>query len=136
MNAMLRRIAILSLILTMLACGVGAWATVRRATSAFIAPGAADVQVAEIAPGQRVITYRMPNAGDTWQTPVVLRLTANGWQLDAAKYQWAGTDRTTILATYIRTSRFWFLRIYERAELLGDRTTAIINVSYQISYTR
>ena len=131
---MLRRIAILSLILAVLACGVGAWATVRRATSAFVAPGAADVQVSEIAPGERVITYRMPNPGDTWQTPVVLRLTASGWRLEADKYQWGGTERTNILATYIRTSQFWFLRIRERAELLGDRTTATINVTYDIFY--
>jgi len=133
---MLRRIAILSLLLAVLVCGVGAWATLRRATSAFIAPGAVDIQVSEMAPGERIITYHMLNAGDTWQTPVVLGLTANGWRLEADKYQWGGTERTNVLATYIRTSEFWFVRIHERAELLGDRTTAMINVSYDISYSR
>ncbi len=133
---MFRKITILSLMLAVLACGAGAWATVRRATTAFIAPGAADIQVSEIAPGERVITYRMPNADDTWQTPVVLRLAASGWQLEVDKYQWGGTDRINVLATYIRTSEFWFLRIHERAELLGDRTTAMINVSYHISYAK
>ena len=133
---MLRRIAIVSLILAVLACGLGAWATVRRATSAFIAPGAADVRVSEIAPGERVITYRMANANDTWQTPVVLRLTASGWRVEADKYQWGGTDRINVLATYIRTSEFWFLHIHERAELLGDRTTAMINVNYHFSYSK
>jgi hypothetical protein len=133
---MLRRIAIVSLMLAVLACAAGAWATVRHATTVFIAPGAADVQVSEIGLGERVITYRMANADDTWQTPVVLRLTASGWRVEADKYQWGGTDRTNVLATYIRTSGFWFLRIHERAELLGDRTTAMINVSYHISYSK
>jgi hypothetical protein len=133
---MLRRIAIVSLILAVLACAAGAWATIRYATSEFIAPGAANVQVSEIAPGQRVITYRMANANDTWQTPVELRLRDSGWELEVDKYQWGRTERINVLATYVRTSEFWFLRIRERAELLGDRTTAMINVSYQFSYSK
>jgi hypothetical protein len=131
---MFRRIAILSLFLAVLACGAGAWAAVRHATMVFIAPGAVDVQVSEIGPGDRVITYRMANADDTWQTPVVLRLTASGWRLEVDKYQWGGTEKYT--PVYQRTSLIWFIKVYERAELLGDRTFAIINVSYHISYAK
>jgi len=133
---MIRRLAIFCLILTVLACAAGVWTAVHRATAAFIAPGAADVQVSEIAPGQRVITYRMANASDTWQTPVELSLRDSGWELEANRYQWGGTEQINVLATYIRTSGFWFLRIHERAELLGDRTTAMINVSYHFSYAK
>lgn len=131
---MLRRIAILSLVLAVLACGVGAWATVRRATSAFIAPGAADVQVSEIAPGQRVIAYRMPNPADGWQSAVTRRLLLSGWSLVTDFYQWGDTEKYTPM--YQRTSQIWFISVRERAELMGDRNFAIINISYRISYSK
>jgi len=132
MNAMLRRIAILGLILAVLACSGGAWATVRRATSAFIAPGAADVRVSEVRPGQRVITYLMPNPADGWQSAITRRLLLSGWSLTTDFYQWGDTEKYT--PVYQRTSQIWFIRVRERAELLGDRKFAIIHIKYDISY--
>lgn len=133
---MLRRIAILSLIVAVAACGAGAWLAVRGVTGAFIAPGAANVRVAEIGPGQREITYIMPNPDDGWQTAIARRLSLSGWRLDAERWQWGGTETTTVLAAYVRTSRLWFFTIRERAELLGDRSSALIRVSYSFTTQR
>ena len=133
---MLRRIAILSLLLATIACGAGAWLAIRGVTGTFVAPGAADVRVAEVGPGQREITYTMPNPADGWQTAIARRLSLSGWSLDADRWQWGGTETTTILATYIRTSRFWIFTIRERADLLGDRSSALIRVSYSFTTQR
>ena len=130
---MLRRIAILSLLLAVVACGAGAALTLRGVTGAFVAPGAANVRVAEIGPGEREITYVMPNPDDGWQTAIARRLSLSGWSVDADRWQWGGTETTTILATYVRTSRFWIFTIRERADLLGDRSTALIRVSYSFT---
>src|SRR5215212_12154338 len=125
---MQRRIALLCLLLAIAACGAGAWLTLRGMTSSFVAPGAANVKVTEIRPGQREITYTMPNPADGWQTAIARRLSFSGWSLDADRWQWGGTETTTILAAYARTSHFWIFTIRERAELLGDRSSALIRV--------
>src|SRR5215204_6874688 len=109
---MLRRIAILSLLLAVVACGAGAWLTMRSVTGAFVAPGAANVRVAEIRPGEREITYTMPNPADGWQTAIARRLSFSGWSLDADPWQWGGTETIIVLATYIRTSSFWIFTIH------------------------
>src|SRR5262245_47584564 len=132
---MLRRVAIASLLFTVVACGVGAWLARDQMTAPFLAPGAADIQVAELAPGERRITYRMPNPDDGWQTAVARRLSLSGWRL-ADRDPWGGTDETIVLVTYARTSQFWFLEFRERAELLGDRTFALIKVSYSVDRRR
>src|SRR3954454_6858405 len=131
-----RRIAILSLLLAVAACGAVAWLTIRSVTGTFVAPGAANVRVAEIGPGQREITYTMPNPADGWQTAIARRLSLSGWNLDADRWKWGGTETTTVLAAYVRTSRFWIFTIRERAELLGDRSSALIRVSYSFTTQR
>src|SRR5262245_50594971 len=133
---MLRRIAILSLMLTLIACGASGWLALRGLTGAFIAPGASHVEVAEVGPGLREITYIMPNPDDAWQTAIARRLSLSGWRLDADRWQWGGTETTTVLAAYVRTSRFWIFTIRERAELLGDRSSALIRVSYSFTTRR
>ena len=122
-----RRIAILSLLLAVVACGARAWLTIRGMT------GAANIRVAEIRPGAREITYTMPNPADGWQTAIARRLSLSGWSLDADRWQWGGTETTTVLAAYVRTSNFWVFTIRERAELLGDRSSALIRVSYSFT---
>ena len=101
-----------------------------------MAPGAADVKITELRLGQREITYTMPNPADGWQTAIARRLSLSGWNLDADRWQWGGTETTTILAAYVRTSRFWIFTIRERADLLGDRSTALIRVSYSFTTRR
>ena len=133
---MLRRVAILSLLIAVAACGAGAWAAREMVTAPFIAPGAAEVQVSEIAPGEREITYSMPNPDDGWQSAVARRLSLSGWSVAADRYQWGGTEKTTTIAVYIRTSHIWFLEIRERVELLGDRSTALLRISYTIDSHR
>jgi hypothetical protein len=133
---MLRRIAILSLMLAIAACSAGAWLAIRGVTDPFVAPGAANVHVSEIEVGERLITYTMPNPDDGWQTAVARRLSLSGWSLEADRWQWGGTETTIVLASYIRTSQFWFLTIRERVELLGDRSNAFIKVSYRVSTRR
>ncbi len=133
---MLRRAAILSLLITVAACGAGAWAAHELVTAPFIAPGAADVQVSEIGPGERRITYSMPNPDDGWQTAIARRLSLSGWSLAVDRYQWGGTESTTTVAVYARTSHIWFFEIRERAELLGDRSSALIRISYAIDSHR
>ena len=133
---MLRRIAISSLLLAVVACGAGAWLTIRGLTGAFVAPGAANVKVAEIRPGEREITYTMPNPADGWQTAIARRLSFSGWNLDYDRWQWGGTETTTVLAAYVRTSHVWIFTIRERAELLGDRSSALIRVSYSLTTSR
>jgi len=133
---MLRRIAILSLLFAMAACGAGAWLALRSVTGAFIAPGAANIRVAEIAPGEREITYTMPNPADGWQSAVARRLSLSGWNLETDPRQWGGTETITVLSAYVRTSRFWFFTIRERAELLGDRSSALIRVRYSFTTHR
>jgi hypothetical protein len=130
---MLRRIAAASLVVAVVACIAAAWAARSLATTPFIASGAADVRVSEIAPGQRRITYAMPNPDDGWQSAVVRRLRLDGWGLAADRYQWGGTETITTLAVYTRTSRLWFLELRERAELRGDRSNAIITISYVVA---
>jgi hypothetical protein len=131
---MLRRFAALSLVLVVVGCAASLWAARSAVTTPFVAPGAAGVVVAEIAPGKRQISYSMPNPDDAWQTAVARRLSLSGWRLAAEHYQWGGTETITALAIYTRTSRFWFLKIHERAELLGDRGNALIKISYAVDY--
>jgi hypothetical protein len=133
---MLRRIAILGLLLTLVTCGAGTWLALRGATRTFVAPGAANVKVAELGLGRREITYNMPNPDDGWQTAVARRLILSGWDLEADPHQWGGTETITVLSSYVRTSRFWFFAIRERAELLGDRSSALIRVQYSFSTQR
>jgi hypothetical protein len=133
---MLRRTAIIILLFAIVACATGAWLAFRSVTSAFVAPGAANVRVIEIRPGQREISYTMPNPADGWQTAVSRRLNQSGWQLETDPFQWGGTETITTLASYVRTSRFGFVTIRERAELLGDRSSALIKVSYTFSTQR
>jgi hypothetical protein len=129
---MLRRLAALGLLVVVAGCSAGVWVTVSAITGPFIAPGAADVQVSEIAPGERQITYSMPNPGDGWLSAVARRLSLSGWSIAADKYQWGGTETITTLATYTRTSRIWFLEVRERAELQGNRSNAFIRIRYTI----
>jgi hypothetical protein len=130
---MTARIAsMIGLLLLILAC-VGVWASVRALTSPFIAPGAADVQIRDNAFGERVITYRMPNPDDGWQTSVARRLAANGWNLTRDGTQWGGTETIVSLGTYTKTTQFWFLSFYERAEFQGDRSEARILVQYVVT---
>jgi hypothetical protein len=130
----LRRLAVLSLAVVVVGCAGGLWAARSAVTAPFVAPGAASVVVAEIAPGERQISYVMPNPDDAWQTAVARRLSLGGWRLAAEHYQWGGTETITALAIYARTSRFWFLEVRERAELQGDRSYAFIKISYAIDY--
>src|SRR4051794_35540230 len=120
-EAMPRRIAILSLLLAVIACAAGAWLALRGVTETFVAPGAANVRVAEIRPGEREITYTMPNPADGWQTAIARRLSFSGWSLDANPWQWGGTETITVLSAYVRTSSFWIFTLRERAEFRGDR---------------
>ncbi len=131
-----RRIVILSVLLAVIACAAGAWLALRGVTETFVAPGAANVRVVEIQPGQREITYTMPNPDDGWQTAVARRLGLSGWDLETDPQQWGGTETITVLSTYARTSHFWIFTIRERAELLGDRSSALIRVSYSFSTRR
>jgi hypothetical protein len=126
---MFRRIALLSLLIIPIACGVGVWAIVQRTTTIFIAPGAVNIRMFEVALGERVITYQMRNPSDGWQTAIARRLSLSGWSLATDYYQWGDTEKYK--TTYIRNSQIWLLRICERAELLGDRHYAIINLSYR-----
>jgi hypothetical protein len=135
-HIMPRRIAILSLLLAIIACGAGAWLAVRDVTATFVAPGAANVRVTEVRPGQREITYTMPNPDDGWQTQIARRLNINGWDLEADPHQWGGTETITVLSSYARTSHYWIFTIRERAELLGDRSSALIRVSYSLTTGR
>jgi hypothetical protein len=129
---MFRRIALLAPLILIGTCCAGAWLVRDFATAPFIAPGAANVRVTEVAPGLRQITYTMPNPDDGWQTAVARRLSLSGWSLAAEHYQWGGTETTTTIAIYARTSHLWFLEIHERVELLGDRSSAQLNISYTI----
>jgi hypothetical protein len=131
-----RRIAILSLLIAVVACGAGAWVAIRGVTGTFVAPGAANVRVAEIRPGEREITYTMPNPADGWQTAIARRLSFSGWNLETDPRQWGGTETITVLSTYARTSHYWIFTIRERAELLGDRSSALIRVSYSFTTQR
>ena len=133
---MLRRIAILSLLLALTACGAGAVLAIRGATKTFVAPGATDVKIAELGLGRREIAYVMPNPDDGWQTAIARRLSLSGWNLETDPRQWGGTETITVLSSYARTSHFWFLTIRERAELLGDRRSALIRVQYSITIRR
>jgi hypothetical protein len=89
---MLRRLAVLSLALVVVGCAAGLWAARGAVTAPFVAPGAAGVEVAEIAPGERQIAYFMPNPDDGWQTAVARRLSRNGWRLAADRYPWGETE--------------------------------------------
>jgi hypothetical protein len=129
---MFRRFIILIPLILIGTCCAGAWLVRDFATAPFIAPGAANVRVTEVAPGLRQITYTMPNPDDGWQTAVARRLSLSGWSLAAEHYQWGGTETTTTIAIYARTSHLWFLEIRERVELLGDRSSAQLNISYTI----
>jgi hypothetical protein len=129
-----RRLAVLSLVLGVVSCAAGLWVAHSAVTSPFVAPGAASVVVAEIAPGERQISYVMPNPDDGWQTAVARRLSLSGWQLAADRYQWGGTETITSVAVYARVSKIWFLEIRERAEMFGDRGNALIKIRYAIDY--
>ncbi len=122
---------IIFLILT-LAC-VGVWASVRALTTPFIAPSAADVQIQNNGFGEQVITYRMPNPDDGWQTYVARGLASNGWRLTRDGFQWGGTETIVSLGTYTKTTQLWFITIRKRAELQGDRSEARIIVQYVVT---
>ena len=128
-------LGIVATLAPLLLCGAGVWALDGRATALFVAPGAAGVLVQRASLAERVIAYSMPNPDDGWQTAIARRLSLSGWRV-AYRDPWGGTDETTVLVTYDRTSQFWFLELHERAELLGDRTFALIKVSYSVDRRR
>lgn len=125
------RRAALILLLVIVACAAGGWLAMRQALAPFLAPGAADVRVESAGWGARLISYRMPNPEDAWLTTVARRLRGAGWALSDEGYLWGNTERYTTI--YTRSSRLWFLRLDERAELLGDRSFAQIKVSYRLT---
>jgi hypothetical protein len=127
------RIAIVIVLLILALAGVGVWASARALTAPFVAQGAAEVQIQNNGFGERVITYRMPNPDDGWQTYVARGLASNGWRLTRDGMQWGGTETIRSLGTYTRTTQLWFVTIRERAELQGDRSTARITVYYVIA---
>jgi hypothetical protein len=128
---MYRRLAILSLLIVIVACGAGVGVSRAAITAPFIAPGAADIQVTEVGPGERLITYRMPNPDDGWLTAVARRLSLEGWALAIDRYAWGNTEK--YVSTYERSSRFWVVEIHEQTELLGDRGNALIKIHYSVA---
>src|SRR5262245_18239339 len=131
---MLGRLAILIVVLLVVGCAASLWLAHNAVTAPFVAPGAANVMVYEVAVGERQITYIMPNPDDGWQTAIARRLSLSGWSLAADRWQWGNTETTTVLAIYTRTSRFWFIEVRERAELFGDRSYALIKIAYAFEY--
>jgi hypothetical protein len=125
------RRAALILLLVVVGCGAGGWLAMRQVLAPFLAPGASDVRVEAVGWGARLISYRMPNPDDAWLTTVARRLRGAGWVLSDEGYLWGNTERYTTI--YTRSSRLWFLRLDERAELLGDRSFAQIEVSYRLT---
>ncbi|MDZ4719549.1 MAG: hypothetical protein SH847_13930, partial [Roseiflexaceae bacterium] len=130
-DGMSHKNAILWLLIILIACGLAGWAIVRRATLTFVAPGAADIRVRDVAPGERTITYQMPNPSDGWQTVIARRLSVSGWTLATDYYQWGDTEKYKTI--YVRNSQIWLLHMCERAELLGDRSNAVINLRYRVA---
>jgi hypothetical protein len=131
---MVRRIVAVGLLLAVIGCGGGVWVARSQVTAPFLAPGAADIQVAEMEPGVRQITYRMPNPDDGWQSAIARRLNFSGWRLKADQYAWGDTEKYKVV--YTRTSQIWFLQVNEEAQLLGDRSYALIIVSYSMLIRR
>ncbi|MBC8077931.1 MAG: hypothetical protein H7Y32_17775 [Chloroflexales bacterium] len=122
----------LTLILALtLACG-GGWLGLGLIASPFLAPGAADVQVTDIAPGERLIVYRMPNPDAAWYTTIARRLANSGWRLPDSRNQWGDTEN--YVTRYTRNTSIWLLKLHERAELLGDRSNAHIRVTYRLTW--
>ncbi len=90
-------------------------------------PGALDVEVSNLAFGQRLITYRMANPQDGWQTNVGRRLRSQGWQDPTESYVfWGATEQFS--NTYTRHIQLWRIAFWEQALLDGNARNARITV--------
>ena len=129
---MLRCMVIGSLLVLVLGCAAGAWAVGRLAAAPFLAEGAQQVHVEEIAAGERVISYEMPPGG-AWLSPVGRRLKNSGWVISDENYQW-GTTESYVATIYVRDTRVWPLLVHERAELSGDNRFAQVRLRYRLAW--
>ena len=127
-----RKLALGLILAQLLGCGGGVWLGLRLVESPFLAPGAANVQISDLAPGERLIEYQMPNPDDAWYTTIARRLANSGWRLPDARNHWGDTEN--YVTRYTRDTSLWLLVIHERAELLGDRSNAHIRVSYRLTW--
>jgi hypothetical protein len=128
-GVMLLRLALVGAALLVMSLAGGAWLLVQPAAGPFVAPGAAEVRVAEVGLGQRRISYRMTRPEDGWQTLVVLRLRREGWEIKQID-PWGETE--DFVPSYTRTARVWFVRLDEEVQLLGTRSEALINVERRL----
>ena len=80
-------VAVLGVLLTLAACGVGGWVVVRPSVALFVVPGATDIQVAALAWNTWQISYRAPGEPTTWFPDLGRQLEAHQWSnLDRVEY--------------------------------------------------
>jgi hypothetical protein len=129
---MLIRIALVGAVLLLAALAGGVWLLVQPAAGPFVVAGAAEVRVEEMSVGQRRIAYHMTRPDDGWQTMVARGLRRSGWGLKGDRYAWGDTE--DYVPTYTRTTRLWFIRLDEQAQLLGTRSEALILVERRLRF--
>ena len=61
-------IAIVAVLVAVAACAAGGWLALAPRSAQFVVPGARDVRVQGMAPGLRVITFRMADPAADWAT--------------------------------------------------------------------
>jgi hypothetical protein len=125
---LVRVAAVLAALLVVGVAGA-AWLLVQPSSSLFVVAGAAQVRVAEVAVGEREISYQMTRPEDGWQTLLVRELRHSGWVIKRGE-PWGDTER--FVPTYTRTAQVWFVRLHEEAQLLGSREYAVIKVTRRI----
>ena len=110
---MKRILALCSVLITLGACGIGAWAAARPPLTIFIVPNATDIQVVSQGWGAWQIRYYAPGSPTTWYMDVAKQLEAQHWS--SPVYEYGALSRT-----YSRASSFWFGELWEWAYLTFD----------------
>ena len=127
--------AILILIATLAAtsCGAGIWFAAQPQTGMFLVPGAVDVLVTDLGPGQRLITYRMQQPEVGWNSTLARRLKDSGWIPPDAFYEWGSTQTNNNV--YTRRVSFLGVELWEQARLEGNPREARITVRRWVTYS-
>jgi hypothetical protein len=115
---MLRTIAVLAALVTLIAIGGATWTAVQPPIDSLIIPGAVDVQVVATGWGQRQITYRAPGPPYTWYYATAHRLEERGWTaLDPWRPTGTGSAHTPIVP--LRFQQLYVL-IQDQVVLIPD----------------
>ncbi len=119
---MRRVVGLIAIILAIGACGALSWLALRPPVAIFLAPGAAEIQVANLRLGEQYISYRCPGPPYAWYWDTIRMIEAQQWkrQTSLGRPDLAGTSYNPVIPLRFERVSLGFL--VEEAVVEPDRT--------------